>query len=422
MKQIRLLYDVGLLATVPSERRSGLCRMTEAVLQQLVQYPHLTVYPCLWTKDKFLLQRLDELGLSSLKERVIRLPLLRYHTDDADWKRRLKGRLFSVLGKRKYASTLSQFDGLFGSYLRIPDAIYQSDLPVFSYVHDMIPIVHPEYSDSKFSEAYRQWMQANQSDFLLFNSENSRKDFLKFRPDYPLEKTRVIYLGVDDRFQPDISQTKIQKLRRQYGISDKRYFLALSAESTRKNFTHLIEAFRQFLIRTQCQDIVLVIGGPKTKSLDSFLNQYPELRKQFVLTGFINDTDLPALYAGSEAFIYPSLYEGFGLPPLEAMACGTPVICCDNSSLPEVCGNAVVFIDGVTIFQTVSALEKVYQDSQFRQKLHQQGLIQAQKFSWEKTGEQICSCIINNLKKGKKNDSKNSYDYGYYRSGRRISG
>ena len=426
MKQVHLLYDVGLLATVPPSRRSGLCRMTEVVLQRLALCQEIVVWPCLWTKDKYLSQRLDELGLGDLKKRIIRLPLLRYHTDDIDWKRRFKGRLFSWWGRRKYASLWKRFDCLFGSYLRIPDVIYESGLPVISFVHDMIPIVHPEYSEPDFVLSYTRWMQAVQSDVLLCDSENSRSDFLKFRPDYPERQAHVVYLGVEEKFRPDSEDEARDFVCRRYGIPEKRYFFALSADSPRKNFMHLMEAFEQFSRRIRKQDIVLVIGGPKTRHLEAFLNKHPALRSRVILAGFIDDRDLPVLYAGAEAFIYPSLYEGFGLPPLEAMACGTPVICCDNSSLPEVCGDAAVYIDGKDICRTALALERVYASHRLRETMRKKGLARAELFSWDKTVRQICSFIINiGLSKRGKNDTKkakNSIDYRYYRTGRRILG
>ena len=125
-----------------------------------------------------------------------------------------------------------------------------------------------------------------------------------------------------------------------------------------------------------------------------------ELKDKIILTGFVPDEDLPALYTEAELFIYPSLYEGFGLPILEAMQCGTPVLTSDNTSLPEVGGDAAEYISGKDVAQTVQKMDELHRNAEKRKKMSSLGLQRAAQFSWTKAVNQIF-----NLNEGKQNET-----------------
>jgi alpha-1,3-rhamnosyl/mannosyltransferase len=164
--------------------------------------------------------------------------------------------------------------------------------------------------------------------------------------------------------------------------------LYLGSNKPHKNLVRLIEAWAA--IQAEARDVTLVIAG-------AWLPQHPEPRQHAKALG-INDrvcwlgplpgTDLPALYTAAEAFIFPSLYEGFGLPVIEALACGTPVACANTSSLPEVAGNAALLFDPTQVDAIVDALQRLLGDANLRADLRHQGLTQAAKFSWSRTAQE----------------------------------
>ena len=185
-------------------------------------------------------------------------------------------------------------------------------------------------------------------------------------------------------------------MKEKYGITAPKYFLALSEFSARKNFVHLLKSFIAFLDETKANDIQMVLVGRKRKGFENILSTIENSEKyqdKIIQTGFADNEDLAPLYSGATAFIYPSLYEGFGLPVLEAMQCGAPVITADNTSLPEVGGDAVMYITGHDETETTNALTRLYQDNDLRKVLSQKSIERAKKFNWE-TAAQIVEDAI----------------------------
>ena len=141
----------------------------------------------------------------------------------------------------------------------------------------------------------------------------------------------------------------------------------------------------------------MVLAGPhylNNTKLADFKKTLKLYRSQIIFTGFIKEEDLPALYSGALAFVFPSLYEGFGLPVLEALCCKTAVICSNNTSLPEVAGKAALYISGKKISETVSALEKLYKSPAARTALIKKSAEQSTRFSWEKTNKIIADTLL----------------------------
>jgi glycosyltransferase involved in cell wall biosynthesis len=219
-------------------------------------------------------------------------------------------------------------------------------------------------------------------------SEYSRQDLLRTYK-LPPEKVVVTYNGVESRFtfQPN-SADEAERIRRRFGI-DRDYILAVGSLQPRKNLVRLIRVYARLRAEQEKFKHQLVIVGRQLWLADEI---FDEVKKQpwaedVILTGYVADEDLPALYRAAAAFVYPSIFEGFGLPPLEAMACGTPVITSNTSSLPEVVGDAAVLIDPYDEQKLANALLRIVNDELLRVRLRKQGIEQVKKFTWRAAAE-----------------------------------
>jgi len=219
-------------------------------------------------------------------------------------------------------------------------------------------------------------------------SEYSRQDLLDIYK-LPPEKVVVTYNGVESSFttQPSV-QNEVEEIRRRFGIS-RDFLLAVGSLQPRKNLVRLIRAYAR--LRSERQDFrpQLVIVGRKLWLANEIFDEVKKQRwaDDVILTGYVADEDLPALYRAARAFVYPSLFEGFGLPPLEAMACGTPVVTSDVSSLPEIAGDAALLIDPNDERALANALIEVVNNDRLRAELREKGIAQAKKFTWRDAAE-----------------------------------
>jgi len=219
-------------------------------------------------------------------------------------------------------------------------------------------------------------------------SEYSRQDLLDIYK-LPPEKVVVTYNGVESSFtlQPSVPN-EAEEVRRRFGVS-RDFLLAVGSLQPRKNLVRLIRAYAR--LRSERQDFrpQLVIVGRKlwlASEIFDEVKRHPWV-DDVILTGYVADEDLPALYRAARAFVYPSLFEGFGLPPLEAMACGTPVVTSDVSSLPEITGDAALLIDPNDERALANALIEVLNNDPLRAELREKGIAQAKKFTWRDAAE-----------------------------------
>ncbi len=205
----------------------------------------------------------------------------------------------------------------------------------------------------------------------------------------PPEKITVMYGGVDAHFQPVREPQRITVLRNKYRLGAEPFILGLGTIQPRKNYQRLIRAFSN--IKYQVPNIKLIIAGGKGWLYDDIFAEVRRLglEGQVVFPGFVDDEDLPALYSAAELLAYPSLYEGFGLPVLEAMACGTPVVTSNVSSLPEVSGDAALLVEPSDVNAMAEAMCRLLQDANLRQQLVAQGFEQARQFTWDKAARQL---------------------------------
>lgn len=207
----------------------------------------------------------------------------------------------------------------------------------------------------------------------------------------PSETVSVVQGAVNHaHFRPITEQAALARVRTRYGIGDSPYILAVSRLEPRKNFARLIEAFHHAR-RAENLPHRLIIGGSKGWLYDAIYEKVTELKLEEVVhfCGFVDDSDLPALYSGAEFFAYPSLYEGFGLPIIEALACGTPVLTGDNSCLPEAAGPGAVYVNALEVDSIVTGILQLARDSDLRQRLAIAGRAHAATFTWERSADQL---------------------------------
>ena len=180
---------------------------------------------------------------------------------------------------------------------------------------------------------------------------------------------------------------KEQSLKKKYGIPDAPYILSLCTLEPRKNIDQIIRAFAKLVNESQIQELNLVLVGPKGWMFDKIFDAIATnttVKNKIFITGFIPDEDLASIYSEAMMFVYPSFYEGFGLPPLEAMQCGTPVITSNVSSLPEVVGDAGIMVSPRDLDELCQAMLTVYKNPSLRQEMSEKSLHRASKFSWSR--------------------------------------
>jgi glycosyltransferase involved in cell wall biosynthesis len=268
-------------------------------------------------------------------------------------------------------------------------------------IHDLIPMIYPDYGGSAAMRVYLRLVvpAARRAALILTDSDCSRRDIVRLLH-VDAGRVRSIPLAVDEAFRPDPSPQREAELRSRIGI-DGPIIFNVGGLDMRKNLGVLIEAFGRALPNLD-PSTVLVIGGQAHTGNDRLYPPLePIIRKwgldgKVKLTGRISDEDKLILYQIANLYVYPSLYEGFGLTPLEAMACGLPVIAANRSSLPEVVGTGGLLIDP-TPARFAAAIVSVLSDEHLRRELSQRALAQASRFSWEQTAEQTRAAYLEAL-------------------------
>jgi alpha-1,3-rhamnosyl/mannosyltransferase len=270
------------------------------------------------------------------------------------------------------------------AYFLMPYAPSPEGVPTLLTVYDLIPLLLPQQSTLRarllVRWAVRLALRAAQR--VIAISEATRRDFLAHFRLQP-EKIQAIPLAADPAFHPQLPDCVVAA-RARYHLPE-RYLLYLGSNKPHKNLVRLVEAWALL----QPQSMPLVIAG-------AWDDRYPDARQragalslagQIHWLGAVPEVDLPALYSGALLLVFPSLYEGFGLPVLEAMACGTPVVCSNSSSLPEVAGDAALLIDPLDTEKLAWTVRLALEDERLRQDLREKGLRRAQSFSWPRTAE-----------------------------------
>ncbi len=355
---------IGIDYTAAVRQRAGIGRYARSLIRALARLDHENAYVLLsagkeadgepWPAN-FSLRTLPltDRHLSILWQKL-RLPL------PVEW---LTGRLDLfhspdfVLPPVRRARTVVTIHDL--SFLRLPDC---SSPALLEYLMSAVP------------------RSVARADIILADSQSTQQDLVDLMG-VSAERIRVVYPAVDETFMRS-DQAGVMAVRARHQI-DGPYILSLGTLQPRKNYVRLIEAF-QMLKQTSGIPHRLVIGGGPGWLYEPIYETIERLglQNQVQMLGYVDESDLPALYTGADVFCFPSLYEGFGIPVLEAMACGTPVVASNTSSLPEAAGDAALLVSPTDTDALADALGRAIDDTDLRAQLVQSGLSQCQRFSW----------------------------------------
>ncbi len=253
-------------------------------------------------------------------------------------------------------------------------------------IHDAIPLRFPSFfpatAVSFFSEHAKKALL--NSDRIIVPSQHTKNDLTYFfKTD--ASKIKVIPYGIREVFQPHHDLAQWERFKTQYQVPDPPFILSIRSEEPRKNLGQVIRCFAQLIEKSEFRHLKLVLyggAGPyQNKDISPF--EWKRVQSNIVSLPYIPNDELPILYSKASAFIFLSLYEGFGCPPLEAMACGAPVICANNSSLPEVIGDAGILVDPRNIEEVNEQIIKLLADSDHSRLLSQKGIARSKQFSWQ---------------------------------------
>lgn len=260
-------------------------------------------------------------------------------------------------------------------------------------IHDLAPLDHPEWCSKAFSKLYRFIIPrlAKNVKKIITDSHFSKNRLISYIPEIE-SKLHVIPLAADERFAP-VDRETIEAMIFQLNLPTKNYVLAVGSLEPRKNINTILKMWDAFKYNFP-DDIWLVLVGAKGNSRIFAHEEFRHIPPRVCFTGHLLDQHLPALYSGAIASIYVPLYEGFGLPPLEAMSCGIPVICSSTSSLPEVVGENAILVNPLDVGEIGRALTNLIFDSSFRLKIAKLGLDRAKEFSWNRTAQRTWSILL----------------------------
>ncbi len=281
-------------------------------------------------------------------------------------------------------------------YATIPYVVMMHDI-----IHEYLPEYYPRYLRFMMRMLYP--ISARRASRVLTVSESSKRDIVKYFR-IPEEKVIVTYNGVSDDFCPVKNRDKIRNTLEKYGILDN-YILYVGRLEPRKNLPRLIRAFHALKKEKRISQKLVIVGMKYFKYEEIYTTvEELNLKNDVVFTGRVEDNELPLFYSGARLFVYPTIAEGFGLPPLEAMACGSPVITSNTSSLPEIVGDAGILVDPYKINDLAEAMYRVLSDESLRKGMKAKGIERAKRFSWEYTARMTIEVFqeVYNEKKGKK--------------------
>ena len=270
---------------------------------------------------------------------------------------------------------------------------FDASLKTIVTIHDLIPYILPETVGKGYLKRFLRDMPyiISKAAAIITVSEYSKKDILRFFPEFPQDKIFVTPLATDNNFHPIEKDFCKKYIENTYGVTDP-YILYVGGFSKRKNVKELIIAFEKIKNFLNRKHKLLIAGSLRDegKELKAFTEE-KGLSDSIIFTGFIEDCNLPILYSGAEAFVYPSIYEGFGLPPLEAMSCKTPVITSNLTSIPEVTSDAALLINPYNIDELSSSMVTLLNDESLKENLKKIGYKRSKEFSWNTVAKETLS-------------------------------
>lgn len=364
--KLNLVYDATILLNlkVPGASRTGIFFVALNIVKELVKRGTYLV--------SFYIQDSNKQQLIEVLSDLFGHSDFRIYTDDSDF---------------------SDCDLFFSPIFKIPSVVRKCESIKKVYVlHDCIPKIF----GGEYGQRQQWWFDMfddiQTNDVCLAVSENTKLDFLRYKNNLLDRNICVIRLGASSNFKKCTNLNKLNEIRCKYNIGNNRYILSLCSLEPRKNLGVSIEAFLQFVKSRGIDNLKYVLVGTKWDGFDQEFERIVPSdsdRELFIFTGYIPDEDLPYLYSGADFFVYTSKYEGFGLPVLEAMKCGLPVITSNVSSLPEVAGNAALYVRPDSVDEHIKTFEKFYTSQKLRDEYSEKGRVQSNNFTWEKCVDDI---------------------------------
>lgn len=421
-KTIKLIFDGSILRNYlyKNSSRSGILFVSINILKELAKYSNLEIsifYPyCSYNEIKKL-QDLDIIpsNCSIIKKEIMTnfcidfllnvKPKIQKTEKDSFIKKILRftvNRLLSFYNSRlEYNKKLKHFVNSNDVFISICDPIpniirNNPRIKHYIMIHDLIPLVMKDFYGEKYKDRISGMENVIKSlkpkDKIFTVSEYTKTDILNNIKNLDSNDITVTPIAADSKIVIQ-SEDKIKNIKEKYGINnDKKYIFSLCTLEPRKNLIFSIKNFISFIDKYNINDLVFVIAGAPWKEYSPVIDDAVmniKHNNSIIRLGYLEDDDVSALYSGAVAFVYPSLYEGFGMPVLEAMQCGCPVITSNVSSLPEVIGEAGIQVNPHSDAEMVSAYEKIFFDTDFRQACVKKGLERAKIFSWEKSAKII---------------------------------
>lgn len=417
---VKVAYDVSLLGAgyISHQSRTGIFRVLEEVLLELNRRSDVSVHSVALNKEttlwddisSFMYFRDEQPNLLSAFNRTYysRLHIDSVYSklvniqkrliDSAKSRRAIRykaGRFLQIVGSqiaRREAlesHSASTYDVYHGSYSPLPNTKVLNEVPRILTIYDLIPVLFPKFVIPKVHK--RAIAQLNsidiQKDWIICISEHTKRDFCQYTG---MDSARVFVtpLAAASYFYPVKDSSCINKVLDRCNIPRSPYVLSLCTLEPRKNIELLIHAFSDLVELHPAAELNLVlvgVNGWKNEPIFEAVQSNPLVKDRVFFTGYLPDEDLAPIYSGALMFVYPSLYEGFGLPPLEAMQCGTPVIVSNTSSLPEVVGDAGILIDPTNKDELHHAMWKLMNDERSQKELSQRSIARASQFTWEKS-------------------------------------
>ncbi|WP_013325271.1 glycosyltransferase family 4 protein [Gloeothece verrucosa] len=410
---MKVLYEVSNLGIgyKDDKARTGVFRVIENVIDEILKLPdveprfisYMNFFEAALTRRYFeqqrpdLLNKMIELWNTSLDSNKVHLYLNILESIQTNQsrtifnraKRKIQSSFLSIIERLSVPNNFLEKIDIYHSFFYAFPSHYkiQAKARVMT-IYDIIPLLMPDVFEKQLIKSFKKNLASIDinKDWVICISESTKRDFCELMK-MSEERAFVTHLAASNNFYKQTNQEKIQIACQKYGIPKGKYILGLSTLEPRKNNQRLIKCYYQLLLEKSLEDIYLVLVGSKGWLYDEIfetVNSYPELKNKVIFTGYVDDEDLSSIYSGATLFVYPSLYEGFGLPPLEAMQCGVPVITSNTSSLPEVVGDAGIMINPKDEDALCQAILNLLNNSDLQKELSEKGLERAKIFNWEK--------------------------------------
>lgn len=428
MKKLTMLYDATMVCNILEKNflRSGLFFVAYNVLLELLKRDEFEIY--LYAEDSYKLQKVIKSYSEFKKCKLYKYSnfdkLISYFSELKSNNKRNNGNkifrmfegLFVSLFKRlkfayfKFSLKLEDIDVYFSPVKAVPNFVSDKEhIKKYVILHDTIPLKNDYYKGKAVTWYHKLVKSINDKDNYFANSLCTKQDFIEYVPTINPENVTVIPLSTGKAYFKIDDCYYINQIKRKYGIpADKKYIFSLCNLDPRKNLIFAIKNFFNFIEKHNLDDFIFVLGGSHFKGFEDILNKNIEnlgdKKNKILRIGYVDDGDMSALYSGAEMFVFPSLYEGFGIPVLEAMKCGLPVICSNTTSLPEVIGDCGIQINPYSDKALIEAMEKMYFDREFRQECIKKGLERAKLFTWKKCADIITNTITAEVDYEKENN------------------